>query len=78
MINNDGVGIIHMGWGVKIGKNVKNLKRRWFVLLSTGELKYFVDKMAITAQGQVQINYDTVYLFSNTRQFILVSKHKKA
>jgi len=51
--------IIHTGWGVKRGSTVKNWKRRWFVLLSNGLLRYFTDKLAIEEQGHVIIDAQT-------------------
>lgn len=52
--------IVHTGFGTKQGSTVKNWKKRWFVLLSNGKLRYFVDKGQSTEQGHVNILKDTV------------------
>lgn len=35
---------IHSGWMTKQGGLIKNWKKRWFVLRSTGALDYYLDK----------------------------------
>jgi hypothetical protein len=54
--------IVHLGWAVKQGGNVKNWKKRWFVLLSNGTLRYFTDKMTIAEKGHIDIQKETVVI----------------
>jgi hypothetical protein len=54
-------------WGVKEGARVKNWKRRWFVLLSTGELRYFEDPDAVEEVGHAQIQSTSVSFLSHPR-----------
>ena len=58
--------IIYSGWGIKKGSTVKNWKRRWFVLLSNGLLRYFVDKSSFEEQGHVEIDSQTNIFTSPT------------
>ena len=51
--------ISYSGWAMKLGARVKNWKRRWFVLLSNGKLRYFEDKNAYQEKGHLQINKKT-------------------
>ena len=60
------ISIVAMGWGTKQGGKVKNWKKRWFVLLSNGILRYFVDKSSYAEQGHVELGKQTVLLFSNS------------
>lgn len=53
------IKIVFTGWGVKKGSNVKNWKRRWFVLLSDGNLRYFTDKLSYEEQGSVLVEQNT-------------------
>lgn len=52
--------VIYTGWGVKQGGNVKTWKKRWFVLLSNGLLRYFIDKLSNEEQGSIEIKKETV------------------
>ena len=42
-------------WGTKQGHNVKSWKRRLFVLLKTGELKYFENESSPEPKGCIQL-----------------------
>lgn len=42
-------------WGIKQGHNVKSWKKRLFVLLKTGELKYFENETSPEPKGCVQL-----------------------
>ncbi|EAY14458.1 PH domain containing protein [Trichomonas vaginalis G3] len=53
--------IIKTGWGIKLGSRVKNWKRRWFVLLSDGSLRYFEDKITFSEKGYYQIDKNTTF-----------------
>ena len=53
------VRICHSGWAMKLGARVKNWKRRWFVLLSNGILRYFEDKTSFQEKGRVQLDKTT-------------------
>ena len=48
--------ILHAGWAFKLGSKVKNWKRRWFVLLSNGNLRYFEDKDSFQEKGHLQLD----------------------
>ena len=64
------VSIVNTGWGTKQGGNIKNWKKRWFVLLSNGCLRYFVDKLACDEQGHIDILKHTVPSISNSRTLL--------
>ncbi|EAX92279.1 PH domain containing protein [Trichomonas vaginalis G3] len=51
--------IIKTGWAVKLGQRVKSWKRRWFVLLGNGHLRYFVDKSTYIEQGCMILTKNT-------------------
>lgn len=56
--------IIKTGWGIKQGSKVKNWKRRWFVLLDNGQLRYFEDKNSFQEKGHYSINKQTTFTLS--------------
>ena len=51
--------IAFSGWAVKLGSRVKNWKRRWFVLLSNGALRYFEDKTTFQEKGHIELDKST-------------------
>ena len=53
------IRIAYSGWAMKLGARVKNWKRRWFVLLSNGTLRYFEDKTSFQEKGRIQIDKGT-------------------
>ena len=53
------IRISFSGWAVKLGARVKNWKRRWFVLLSNGTLRYFEDKNAFQEKGHIKLDHST-------------------
>ena len=59
--------IVLVDWGIKQGSTVKNWKRRWFVLLSNGLLRYFVDKSVVDEQGSIQIDSNTMVILAPTK-----------
>lgn len=56
--------IVKTGWGVKQGSKVKSWKRRWFVLLSNGILRYFEDKISYVEKGRYELNKQTTFSVS--------------
>ena len=62
------IKIIHTGFGTKKGSTVKSWKRRWFVLLSNGSLRYFSDKFAPDEKGRMEINKSTDIIISPSNQ----------
>jgi hypothetical protein len=59
--------ILRTGWATKEGQHVKNWKRRWFVLLQTGVIRYFTDKLAFEPKGEIVITPSTVCFRSHSR-----------
>jgi hypothetical protein len=55
-------------WAQKEGGHVKNWKRRWFVLLSDGHVRYFKAQDSIEQSGEIDLSGGDVYLGSNSRQ----------
>ena len=52
--------IWYTGWALKLGSHMKNWKRRWFVLLSDGTLRYFPDKTTYQEKGHIMIDRSTM------------------
>ena len=51
--------IVHVGWADKEGQKIKNWKRRWFVLVNDGTLRYFENKSSFAEKGHVTIDKNT-------------------
>eukprot|EP00051_Salpingoeca_urceolata_P009213 m.112533 g.112533 ORF g.112533 m.112533 type:complete len:770 (-) comp16188_c0_seq1:98-2407(-) len=56
--------IVHAGWANKRGNNVRNWKRRYFVLRTDGTLSYYVDSLASMTKpkGVIKCNRHTQIL----------------
>jgi hypothetical protein len=70
--------IIRTGWAKKEGKRVKNLKKRWFVLVGTGVIRYFSDKLAFEPKGEIVITPSTVCFLSQSRPSHLPQRREPA
>jgi len=59
------------GWLTKKGDIVKNLKRRWFILTSVGDLHYFLSEKADTPKGTIETTSITDIVDGPDNTFIL-------
>jgi hypothetical protein len=61
-----GISAITSGWGSRHEGGA--FKKRWFVILSNGQLRLFLDKMAMDELGHLMVDSQTVYFISNSTQ----------